>query len=84
MRLRLAIGQQFVTDKKGILSQQGMLDIAEFLEASEIIMYLIFLILKKRGLLTELLSYPNDTLSLNLTQVFHRNTERSQSNRFMI
>lgn len=79
-RIGRATGQ-FMTHMKGILLQQDTMDMAEFLKAGET---LIFLFLKKRGLLTELLNYPNDTLSLNLTNLFQRNRERSHSNRSMI
>lgn len=37
MTIRLATGQQFVTDMKGILLQQGMTDKAEFLKVGEMI-----------------------------------------------
>ena len=74
MRLGLAIGQQFGMDKKGILLQQGMTHRAALLKAGKIIMYLIFLILRKRGLLTELLSY---ALRLNLN--FPKEIQRESS-----
>lgn len=83
MRTVLATGQ-FVTDMKGILLQQGRTGMAEFLKTGKTTLYLIFLFQKKRELLIELLNYPNDTLNLNLTNLFQRNMERSHSNRVMI
>lgn len=54
---------------------------AEFLKVGETTLYLIFVFLKKKRLLTELLNYPNDAVSLNLTTLFlKRERERRHSN----
>lgn len=57
VRRRLATDQQFVADRKGILLQQSMMDMAGFLKVDKTIMFL-----NRRGLI-EFLSYLNDTLA---------------------